>query len=148
MKYFTSEWWNSGCEGAEELFHRYQRYLESVKDRLPERVLAFNAHHTLHDSQVQSITSNFEERSLQIVLLGWDVALSNRTRYRLFFDDVRLFEQQLPQQYYVESELGDIGYWEWEAVAEANELRLLFASNATFRIRFKEFSFAYEPVPA
>ena len=34
-----------------------------------------------------------------------------------------------------ESELGDLGYWEWESVPEGTELRLLFVSSATFRLR-------------
>ena len=148
MKYFTPEWWSSGCEGADAVFDKYQHYIESIRDRLPEAALAFDASYTLHDSEVKLIISDFERRTLRLTFLGWDTAFETKTRYRLAFDEVALFEQQFPQQEYVESELGDVGYWEWEAVAAGTELRLLFASSAMFRLRFKEFSFEHEAVQA
>jgi hypothetical protein len=148
VKYFTPEWWSSGCEGADDVFIKYQRYIESVRDRLPAAALAFDASHTLHDAEVKLIVSDFEERTLQLTFLGWNTAFECKTRYRLVFERVTLFEQLFPQQERVESELGDVGYWEWEAIAESTELRLLFVSSAMFRLRFREFSFEHAPVQA
>ena len=144
VKYFTSEWWGSGSEGGGEVFETYRRYIESVKDRLPQAVLEFDTSHTLHDSEIKAIACDFARDEVHLVLHGWDTAFEAKTRYELTFNNVTLFEQLFPQQEYVESELGDLGYWEWEALAESTELRLLFVSSATFRLRFRGFSFKHE----
>jgi hypothetical protein len=148
VKYFTSEWWGSGCEGADDVFERYGRYIDSVKDRLPQTVLEFNANHTLHDSEIKRVVCDFAQGETHLVFFGWDVKFETKTRYELTFNNVALFEQCYPQQEYVESELGDLGYWEWEVVEEGTELRLLFASSATFRLCFRGFSFKHEALQA
>jgi hypothetical protein len=148
MKYFTPEWWSSGCEGADDVFGRYQSYLESVKGQLPQGTLAFDASHTLHDSVLKSVACDFEARTTQLTFLGWDTAFEKRTHYRLFFGEIALFEQSFPQQQNAVSGRDDVGYWEWEALPGGTELRLLFASDAMFRLRFKEFSFEYAAAQA
>jgi hypothetical protein len=148
MKYFTSEWWGSGCEGADDVFAKYQQYIQSVKHRLPKAAVTLDAHHTLHDSEVKEITSDFTSKETRLSLLGWNTGFNTKTKYHLTFTGVSLFEQHLPPDEYVESELGDIGYWEWEALSEGTELRMLFASSAVFRLVFKDFEFTHESVQA
>jgi hypothetical protein len=143
MKHFTQQWWQSGCEDAPAVFERYESYLASVRSQLPPDLVALEADHTLHDSEVKSIVSNFETRTVVIVLNGWTRELEHRVAYTLTFTGVANFDQVLPQQEYVESELGDLGYWECELLTPEVEVRMLFVSNAEFRIVFNGFSFEH-----
>ena len=143
MKYFTSEWWSSGSENADDALQRYLRYIDTVRDLLPISALEFDATHTLHDSKIKLIVNDFGNSSAQLTFIGWDTEFKVKTLYRLTFAKVFLFEQHFPQDEYIESELGDLGYWEWEAIPNGTELRLLFASSAMFRLRFREFSFGH-----
>lgn len=54
MKYFTTEWWENGCENAQALFQQYDSYLASIRSWLPAELVKFEADHTLHDSKVKS----------------------------------------------------------------------------------------------
>jgi hypothetical protein len=148
MKYFTSEWWSGGCEGADAVFEAYQRHLGLIKAHLPETALDFDASHTLHDSEVKSIINDFAQAQVQLTLHGWDTAFQTKTRYLLNFSGVVLFEQHYPPEVYVESELGDLGYWEWDVAPEGTELRMLFAASAVFRLVFTRFSFRHEAMQA
>ena len=148
MKYFTPEWWSTGGEQAGIAFERYEAYLASVRAHLPPALVDLEAHHTLHDSEVKHVDCDFQIRSVAMRLNGWDRALQYPVHYCLRFLNVSLFEQVLPQQEYVESELGDLGYWECELLGSEVEVRMLFASDAEFRIRFQDFGFSHEQVTA
>ncbi len=145
MKYFTSEWWSSGCED-ESVFERYQEYLSSVSSQLPKNLLSIYNEFTLHDANVKEISSNYRDRSVTIRLNGWDLEFKEKIKYTLQFTDVEQFEQILPQEEYVESELGDLGYWEYEALGEITEMRMFFASGAEFTIKFRGFDFINEQI--
>jgi hypothetical protein len=147
MKYFTSEWWSSGCED-ETVFERYKEYLDSVAAKLPDQLISIQEKYTLHDSNLKEIKSNFESDSVSIRLRGWDIAFEKEIEYSLLFIGVTEFNQLLPQQEYVESELGDLGYWEYEVLNEGTEMRMLFASNAEFSIRFQGFEFTCKQIKA
>ena len=142
MKFFTSEWWANGGEDAEAVFERYERYLASIRPKLPAPLVTFEAEHTLHDAEVKRITSEFHNRTVVMKFEGWDRNLQYGVDYTLSFSGVSIFEQQFPEQEYVESELGDLGYWECELISSGIEVRMLFASSAEFRIVFT--GFAYE----
>lgn len=144
MKYFTTEWWASGGEDPPLLFQKYEAYLASVRSQLPPELVAFENTHTLHDSEVKNIVSDFNNRTVVIVLNGWNQKLEFPVRYTLKFSGVSMFEQKLPQQAYVEAELGDLGYWECEVLESAIEIRMLFVSSAEFRVVFTGFTFEHE----
>lgn len=143
MKYFTTEWWANGCENAQALFQQYDSYLASIRSRLPAELVKFEADHTLHDSKVKSIICDFEAKTVAIVLNGWNQQFDCPIRYIIRFSGVSLFNQRFPQEEYVEAELGDLGYWEFEALDSATEIRMLFASSAEFRIVFTGFTFEH-----
>jgi hypothetical protein len=147
MKFFTSEWWGNNCEDA-SVFKRYDKYLESVASSLPKNLLLLHSDHTLHDAEVKKITSSFDTKIVNVELRGWDAPLQNPVYYKLQFSGVREFHQVFPQQEYVESELGDLGYWEIEALKHGTEVRMLFVSNAEFRIVFEGFNFEHAPISA
>jgi hypothetical protein len=143
MKYFTREWWEAGSADAGAVFERYEAYLASVRDRLPPALVVLEAEHTLHDSEVKRVVCSFADERLSMVLAGWNRELEHRVRYELQFSEVVLFEQVFPQQAYVEEELGDLGYWECERLGNLVEVRMLFVSNAQFRIQFTGFNFKH-----
>ena len=147
MKYFTSEWWASGCDD-ETVFKKYHEYLSSISSDLPKRLLTIQNEFTLHDANVKEIHSSFADDSVTIKLLGWDRVFKERIAYTLRYSGVDRFEQILPQEEYVESELGDLGYWEYEYLGNSTEMRMLFASGAEFTIIFNGFNFIYETAGA
>jgi hypothetical protein len=75
-----------------------------------------------------------------IVLNGWNQQFDRPINYTIRFSGVTLFDQSLPQEEDVEAELGDFGYWEFEALDSATEVRMLFVSSAEFRIVFTDFT--------
>ena len=147
MKFFTIEWWSSGCED-DSVFDKYQEYLSSVSTKLPKQLLLIQQEFTLHDANVKEIRSDYVNRIVTIILRGWDREFKEKIKYTLRFLGVEQFNQILPQDEYVESELGDLGYWEYEVLDMAVQMRMLFASGAEFEINFNEFEFTHDAVKA
>ena len=148
MKYFTTDWWFSDCEDSEAVFAKYDSYFASISSSLPPALLEFKELHTLHDAEVKVIRSDFEKKNIAIEFNGWDIDLSYPVRYVLQFSGVSQFDQILPEQDYVESELGDLGYWEIEMIGSGIEMRMLFVSTAEFRILFSGFNYTHESLRA
>ena len=144
MKYFTSEWWSSGCED-ESVFKEYQEYYSSISEQLPADVRTLDQEHTLHDSNIESIDSDFENNLITINLKGWDRELNNPVKYEISFIGVNKFTQTLPLD---ENGFRDLGYWEYEAINNGIEMRMLFASSAEISIIFNDFRFSFEPIKA
>ncbi len=138
MKYFTSEWWFSGCKD-ESVFKEYQKYYSSISAQLPTDVRTLEKYHTLHDSNIKSIKSDFLGGEITINLSGWDQELNNPVNYELLFIGVTKFNQILPLE---ESGYGELGYWEYEVVKDGIEIRMLFASSAEIGITFNKFRFS------
>ena len=141
MKYFTSEWWSSGCED-ESVIKKYHDYYSSISSQLPTEILVLEKEHTLHDSNIESLHANFINKTIIIHLDGWDQELNNTVKYEISFKDVSSFNQTLPLD---ENCLGDLGYWEYEIIESNIEMRMLFASSAQITIVFKDFRFSSEP---
>lgn len=142
MKYFTSEWWSSGCDD-ENVFDQYEKYFSSISSKLPDQIIDFEYNHTLHDANVKNIECDFLNRSVILKLLGWDNEFENQVLYSLKFSDVTHFKQKLPQEENVEVELGDLGYHEYELTDNGIEIRMLFATSAEFTINFTGFEFSH-----
>ena len=109
MKFFTRDWCENAADADFSVFEKYEAYLESVKASLPADLLRLEAEYTLHDSEVKSLASDFNDRTVAMVLHGWDRPLEKPVCYSLCFSGVTHFEQILPQQACVESEPGDLG---------------------------------------
>ncbi|MBC3873362.1 DUF4085 family protein [Undibacterium flavidum] len=142
MKYFTKAWWENGCEDAQQLFAEYNAYLESIQDQLPKELIQFNELHTLHDAEIKRIAFSQVDAKLNMDFLGWDYEFQFPVRYHLQFLSVSRFEQIFPQADYVEQELGDLGYWEYEKLSQGIEMRMLFVSGAEFIVLFSGFEFS------
>jgi hypothetical protein len=138
----------NGCEKAQPLFEKYEAYISSIQSAVPPALMSLHSAHTLHDSKVKRIQSDFLARKLFIELSGWDRKLTYPVLYRLSFGDLLEFEQRFPQQSDLGQELGDLGYWEIEKVNGGIEVRMLFASSAEFRIVFRDFEFTHGRVQA
>ena len=94
MKYFTSEWWSSGCED-ESVFKEYQEYYSSISEQLPADIRTLDQEHTLHDSNIESIDSDFANNVIIINFKGWDRELNNPAKYKISFIGVTKFTQTL-----------------------------------------------------
>ena len=141
MKYFTTDWWANGGDDL-TAFTQYEAYLASARAHLPPALSLLESQYTLHDSKVSLICNNFERKTVDLQLRGWDRALLHRVNYTLKFLDVKEFVQTLSSE--SAEELGDLGYWECEYLAPLVEMRMLFASSAEFRIVFGGFAFTHE----
>ncbi|MBU2863335.1 hypothetical protein KO489_05725 [Reinekea forsetii] len=143
MKYFTSDWWASGCTD-ESVFERYSEYFQSISKLLPAGILELQNSHTLHDANVKNIECDFIENTVSIRFLGWDTNFENQLIYDLIFSSVTDFKQCLPQEEEVDVELGDLGYYEYEVIGEVIQMRMLFATKAEFVLNFKGFEFSVQ----
>jgi hypothetical protein len=141
VKFFTLEWWRGECENAAEVFARYNTHFTSIVPKLPEALVDFQSRFTLHDSEVKRIACDFVKKAVELEFDGWDQGLSYPVRYSLKFSGVTAFEQEFPKGNDIDSELGDLGYWEYDLVSEGVEMRMLFVSSAEFRIVFSCFEF-------
>jgi len=140
MRYFTKEWW-SNHPTDEAPIQAYQAYFASIVCHLPDPLVEFDRLHTLHDARIKSVTCAFNERVLEVSLTGWNVGFERQVSYVLRFGEVSRFEQVLPHGRDIDSELGDLGYWEFELSGERIEMRMLFASGAEFAVHFESFSY-------
>ncbi len=122
MKYFTSEWWSQGCTDS-AVVERYSAYYDSIKHRLPSALVEFEAKHSLHDARLVRTICNFAEKTVECEFCGWDQALTHQVGYSLVFSGAVALEQLLPEGRDVQSELGDLGYWEYEMLSDAIEMR-------------------------
>jgi hypothetical protein len=145
VKYFTREWWSSGCADRAPV-HAYLAHFKRISADLPPSVLEFEAHHTLHDARLETVSATYGERALAFSLSGWNQPLSQPVRYSVLFLGVASFEQHLPTGRDAGSELGDIGYWEYQIEPPHIELRILFAGGAEFRVLFGDVRFTHLPV--
>jgi len=146
MKYFTSEWWSSGCED-ESIVENYQKYYLSISSKLPNMLRSLEEEHTLHDANVKYIKSDLVNSVVIMSLRGWDISLNHQVIYELIFQGVAEFTQVFPQEGFVESELGDLGYWEYE-VNDNITMKMLFSSGCQFTVVFDDFEFSNTPVKA
>jgi hypothetical protein len=143
MKFFTRDWRERHDPDDWEPFRRYDSYLAAVRSKLPAALLELHEQYTLHDAIIQRIESKFESRHLGIVLDGWDEHLKNPIRYSLAFSGVVSFDEVFPSKPGGRSGLGDVNYWECEALSAGVEVRMLLDSGAEFRIVFEGFTFEH-----
>lgn len=148
MKFFTKEWWFGNSPDADLVVEKYLAYIATVRDFLPAQLMDLEENHTLHDSEVKRIAMSAVSGTVELELLGWDMGFQNQVRYSLNYSGVTLFEQVFPDAEYVEHELGDLGYWELEFLGSETEMRMLFATGATFTVRFSGFAFKASAVRA
>lgn len=145
MKYFTEEWWASGCED-ESVFDKYREHYLTIASKLPASMRILEEEHTLHDAKVQSIDSDFAKKEIEIKLKGWDRSYRHLVAYELRFIGVSEmeFKQELPERFIRHD---DLGYWEYELVSDDDiEMRMLFASGAQLTIVFNDFEFSYKAI--
>ena len=140
MKYFTQNWWASGC-ADEAVFTAYQNYYCSISSTLPPALRSLLDEHTLHDSNVMEIDSDFLSKTVTIQLNGWDTKFEKRLTYRLSFRGVTRLVQTLPRLECDSYGADDLGYYEVEVVEKLIEFRALFASDAELKILFTDFAF-------
>jgi hypothetical protein len=153
VKYFTREWWGGHDETATRtVVDRYHTYYMSIRDKLPPDLVLLHSQHTLHDAKLVSIRCNFAEKTVEMLLNGWDLGFQIRVRYQLRFSglvsiDQYLWEEQHEDEVRWDPWLGDLGYWEFELVPDGVEMRMLFDSGAEVHVVFSGFSFEHTRAP-
>jgi hypothetical protein len=143
MRFFTREWWASAPGDPQDAFAAYELHFQAIKGVLPPDLVDLHAHHTLHDARVQDVERDVAGGTLALVLDGWDRALRHRVRYTLSFSDVGLFERTDVPDGDEHPARDDLGYWECDVSGDAIEMRMLFASDAEYRIVFRDMVFTH-----
>lgn len=145
MKYFTPEWWSHPAASRPCALDDYEAYFASVREHIPPALVELHDAHTLHDSRIVRVGFDAREGTLAIDAEGWDRAFDHPVRYALRFADVRAFEQSVPKFEQRLPEWGDLGYYECEWLGDRIEMRMIFESDAIFRVEFGDFSFEAKP---
>lgn len=140
MKYFTKEWW-AGDEQNNGQVLNYQKYIDSIKARLPDHAMSLHEQYTLHDASFGFVASNPVAREVGLSLKGWDRNFKERLNYELVFEQVSNLEisgETLDDE--GSAGFGDLGYYEFELISEsAFEFRALFSSGMEIKINFSDF---------
>lgn len=147
MNFFSYEWWQSGCQDADIVFARYRSHFDSIASQLSDSLRHFDASYTLHDSRLVTLNFKVGEKALCVNFDGWNRQLSEPMFYELTFGEIQSFEQKLPRGRKVDSEFGDLGYWELALVPSEIEFRFLFASSAEMQLCCRSFDFKAIPKP-
>jgi len=147
MKYFTFEWWLSGGDNG-VASSKYFDYIESINNDIYPKLLDFIKNHSLHDSNLETIESDFSVGKTVIVLNGWDPDFQTKRQYKLELNDVTCFSfvGKISGDLLEDSSgFGDFGYYEYELLEDANsEIRMLFSSGVEITIRFCQFDFSFQ----
>ena len=133
----------SGCQDSPEI-DEYWDYYSEILPKLPEQLRVLETEHTLHDSKVKAILTNFPDSCVAINLTGWDKSLNYPVNYKIKFNDVVEFNQEFSGEDCTDQ--GDIGYWEYEILDNNIEMRILFSSGTEFNIIFSDFEFSHETI--
>ena len=92
--------------------------------------------YTLHDARVVAVDSDAQGRQLSLALDGWDQPLQHPMRYAMRFSGVTA-GGAVPEGGSLET-LGDLGYFEMEALEAGTEFRMLFVSGIEWIIRCRD----------
>lgn len=140
MKYFTKDWWAGGDRNDGQILD-YQKYIDSIKAKLPDDAISLHEQYTLHDASLGIVASNMVAREVSFSLSGWDRNFKERLNYELIFEQVSNFEmfgESLDDE--GPAGFGDLGYYEFELISEgAFEFRAIFSSGIQIKINFSAF---------
>jgi hypothetical protein len=144
MKFFTAQW-AAAADAPDRVFQDYEQYWRTIRNFLPDEVLAFEAAHTLHDSTLRRVRHDEADGTLALAFDGWDAAFSAKQAIALEFGGVRVYSRRQHDALPAVADAAHIAYWEWDWTGEALELRLLSGALAETRIVATRFAFAVGP---
>lgn len=150
IRFFTIQWW-CGIQGGD--FHvdpadSYRSHLATIRDRLPEGLLALQESVSLHDGRLRELQHAPSNATLRLLIDG-DDSNGGLRRFTLYYRDVTLFRSiadpclGLPGP----CGYGDLGYDEAD-MDDNGELihRILFSSGIEFHVQFKGFELAWRDI--
>lgn len=151
MKYFTIDNWIADQDLSREPATRfaaaeYEKYFESVRDRMPQPYLHLIAEWHLHDSRLAGLQVDSASQSAVMRLESWkhdrsggDLVITYRGVIQVSTESDS--EKGLPGPY----GFGDLGYDEMEVGTDHRfEHRILFSSGIELRIEFTSLEYAEE----
>ena len=121
MKFFTLDWW-CGLQQLEDYdpVPEFQKHLSTIRERIPEGLLALQETISLHDARLRSLDYSSHNNSLTLQLDGDDGTGGSR-QFMIRYSDVVSFktiadpERGLPGPH----GFGDLGYDEADISARA-----------------------------
>lgn len=149
MKFFTLDWW-CGLQGLEfyDPIPEFRTHLSSIRDRLPEGLLALQESISLHDANLRLINFHFQTGELTLHFDG-DDGTGGLRRLTLRYLDVLSFKSLADPHIGLPGPhgFGDVGYDEADIDSEGNlEHRLLYSSGIEMQIVFQGFELNWEDV--
>jgi hypothetical protein len=147
MKFFMLDWW---C-GLQELknydpISEFQNHLSSIRERLPEGLLALQETISLHDANLRSLDYSHNQNSLTLQFDG-DDGIGGLRKFKMHYTGIVSFrtiadpDRGLPGPH----GFGDLGYDEADTTADGNlEHRLLFSTGIEMQIVFHDFELTWK----
>lgn len=153
MKYFTPKWWAMEVERPDEVVADYERYVDSIRSRLPPGLRSLHDEISLHDSKIRRFAVDLPGQTVDITLHGfadpWSPEGQAGRRFDLRYEGVTTLESTNEGEWVSEAfDNSDLGYCEIEILPDGLwEHRMLFASGIELAIRFRDLRLHYEPLP-
>lgn len=96
MKYFTFDWWHAVQDFAIDPVlinapaDKYEEYLTSIYDKLPERLKIFRGKYTIHDSAIIELTLNNNVLTVALYVSGIvDGDWGDNRKLRIIYEGVK-----------------------------------------------------------
>lgn len=146
MKFFTLDWWR-GIQHLENYdpVPDFQKHLSTIRERLPEGLLALQESISLHDANLLYFDYSNHNHSLTLQLDG-DDGTGGVRHFTIRYVDVVSFktladpDRGLPGPH----GFGDLGYDEADITPDGNfEHRLLFSTGIEMQIVFRGFNLSW-----
>lgn len=147
MKFFTLDWW-CGLQHLEDYdpLPDYQKYLATIRERLPEGLLALQETISLHDAILRSLKYSNQNNSLTLQFDADDGADGYR-QFTIRYIDIVSFNTVADSERGLRGPhgFGHLGYDEADISAEGNfEHRLLFSTGIEMQIVFRDFDLTWK----
>ncbi len=142
MKFFTLDWW-CGLQQLEDYdpVPEFKRYLSTIRERIPEGLLALQETISLHDANLRSLEYLSHDKSLTLQLDG------AARQYVIRYTDVVSFKTIVDRERGLPGPrgFGDLGYDEADITANGDlEHRLLFSAGIEMQIVFRAFELKWK----
>lgn len=147
MKFFKLDWW-CGLQQLEDYdpVPQFQKHLSTIRDRLPEGLLALQETISLHDAKLRSLDYSNHHSSLTLQLDGDDGAGGFR-QFTIRYIEVVSFKTIADPDCGLRGPhgFGDLGYDEADITTDGNfEHRLLFSTGIEMQIVFRDFELKWK----
>jgi hypothetical protein len=147
MKFFTLDWWNGIQVGEEDgdPNEEYEKYYQSIKEKLPEAFQIMREDVFLHDGWLRKFDLTINDSEL-VMIIDADDGNGNLRVVTLRYDGVEGFSTISKPEQGLAGPMG-FGDWGYDEVEYDNNLikhSILFSSGIELIISFKNLKITYE----